>query len=106
VRRHPGQLTKESISTGALIDENIALFDEYGDKPYVKKTFFGMTMRKLRMAYRVWMCRDSMSAERRNQVLADHSSKLFYVLLMPPIAGGLAAWRKLAAVVSAKRRDE
>jgi len=106
IRRHPGQLTQESISTGALIDENIALFDEYGGRPYIKKTFFSMTMRKLRMAYRVWMCRDSMTAERRNQVLTDHSSKLFYDSLMPPIAGGLAVWRRLASIAHANGRGE
>jgi glycosyltransferase involved in cell wall biosynthesis len=106
IRRHPGQLTQESISTGALIDENIALFDEYGSRPYIKKTFFSMTMRKLRMAYRVWMCRDSMTAERRNQVLTDHSSKLFYDSLMPPIAGGLAVWRRLASIAHANGRSE
>jgi len=96
IRRHPGQLTKESINTGVLIDENVALFEEYGAKPYVRKTFFNMAMRKARMAYRVWMCRGSMTAARRNQILADHSSKLFYYLLAPSLTGLRGVWRKLA----------
>jgi hypothetical protein len=96
IRRHPGQLTRESISSGILIDENIALFEQYSTRPYVHKTLANMALRKARMAYRVWMCRDSITVERRNRILADHSSRVFYSLL-PPIAGLLAVWRKLAA---------
>ncbi len=94
IRRHPGQLTQESITTGALIEENIALFAAYGGKPYVRRTFFSMCMRKARMAYRVWICRGSMTAERRNQVLSQHASKLAYYVLVPPLAGLLAISRK------------
>jgi glycosyltransferase involved in cell wall biosynthesis len=97
IRRHPGQLTKESINTGTLIDENVALFEAYGVKPYVRKTFFNTAMRKARMAYRVWICRDSMTAERRNQILADHSSKLLYYFWVPPMAGLLDFWARLAS---------
>jgi glycosyltransferase involved in cell wall biosynthesis len=99
IRRHPGQLTRQSIVTGALIDENIALFEEYGDRPYVEKTLFNVLMRKIRMAYRVWLCRDSLPAEKRNRILTDHSSKLLYLLLMPVIGEGLAMWRQLAAAI-------
>ena len=99
IRRHPGQLTRQSISTGTLIDENIMLFREYGGRPYIKKTFFNMTMRKIRMAYRVWLCRDSLTIEKRDKILADHSSKPFYYLVTPVIAGALAMWRQLAAAV-------
>jgi glycosyltransferase involved in cell wall biosynthesis len=99
VRKHPGQLTRQSITTGALIEENIFLFREYGDRPYIKKTWFNALRRKTRMAYRVWLCRDSLSTERRNRILADHSSRLFYLSLMPAIGGGPAILRKLAAAV-------
>jgi glycosyltransferase involved in cell wall biosynthesis len=99
IRQHPGQLTRQSITTGALIDENISLFKEYGDRPYIEKTLFNVLMRKIRMAYRVWLCRDSLPIERRNRILADHSSRLLYFLLMPPIGEGLAIWRKLAVIM-------
>ncbi len=101
IRRHPGQLTLRSIATGGLIDENIALFEAYGDKPYIEKTLFNVFMRKIHMAHRVWLCRDSLPAEKRDRILSDHSSKLLYRLLMPPIAVGLAFWRKLAVVRAA-----
>jgi glycosyltransferase involved in cell wall biosynthesis len=94
VRRHPAQLTQQSIKTGALIDENVILFKEYGSKPYIERTFLNVTTRKVRMAYRVWMCRGSLTAEKRNQILTDHSSRLFYFLMMPAIAVLLAIWRK------------
>jgi glycosyltransferase involved in cell wall biosynthesis len=99
IRRHPGQVTRGSITTGALIDENIALFEEYGGRPYVRKTFFKMMMRRIRMAYRVWLCRDSLTTEKRDKILSEHSSKPFYFSLLPLIAAGLATWRRLRAAV-------
>lgn len=98
IRRHPRQLTKESIKTGAMIDDNIALFNEYGAKRYIRRTFLNMTMRKARMAYRVWVCRDSLPADERNKVLAEHASKLLYIL-MPPTAAVLTAWRELMIAI-------
>jgi glycosyltransferase involved in cell wall biosynthesis len=98
VRRHSGQLTRESIRTGALIDENVVLFDEYGGKPYIARTALNEMKRKIRMAHRVWMCRDGLTAAKRDQILSSQSSKLFYAVMMPAFAG-LSAWRKLAAAV-------
>jgi glycosyltransferase involved in cell wall biosynthesis len=97
VRQHAGQMTRQSIKTGALIDENIILFEEYGSKSYVRKTAINMASRKIRMAYRVWICKDSLPAEKRNQILAMHSSRLFYSVMMPAMAGMLSIWRKVTA---------
>jgi glycosyltransferase involved in cell wall biosynthesis len=99
IRRHPGQVTRGSITTGALIDENIALFQEYGGRPYISKTIFNAMMRKVRMAYRVWLCRDSLTTEKRDKILSEHSSKVIYVLLLPAIAAALATWRRLCVAV-------
>jgi glycosyltransferase involved in cell wall biosynthesis len=96
IRRHPGQITRGNIASGALIGENIALFEQYGGRTYIKKTLFNMTMRKVRLAYRVWLCRDSLTIEERDTILARHSSKLFYSLL-PAMTAGLAMWRRLGA---------
>jgi glycosyltransferase involved in cell wall biosynthesis len=104
IRRHPGQLTQGSIASGALIDENIALFDEYGGRPYIKRTWFNMAMRKARLAYRVWLCRDSLTVDKRNTILAEHSSRLFYFLLLPAITAGLAMWRRFAAAAGSSVR--
>jgi hypothetical protein len=46
VRLHADQMTLQSIRTGTLIDENIVLFEEYGRKPYVRKSVINMASRK------------------------------------------------------------
>ncbi len=97
VRQHDGQMTLQSIKTGALIDENIILFEQYGGRPYVKKSAFNMASRKIRMAYRVWICRDSLSPERRDQILTKYSSRLLYFFMIPAMAGLLSVWRKMVA---------
>jgi glycosyltransferase involved in cell wall biosynthesis len=100
VRQHVDQMTRQSIRSGALIDENIILFEEYGRKPYVRKTAINMASRKIRMAYRVWICKDNLTAKKRNQILTAHSSQLFYFIMMPMIARVLSIWRKLLAAAT------
>lgn len=97
VRLHADQMTLQSIRSGALIDENIALFEEYGRKPYVRKTVVNMASRKIRMAYRVWLCRDNLTEEKINHVLTRHASRSFYLIMMPAIAGAFSMWRKFGA---------
>jgi glycosyltransferase involved in cell wall biosynthesis len=97
VRRHPDQMTQQSIRSGALIDENIVLFDEYGNKPYIRKTVLNTAIRKMRIACRVWIYRNSLTDEKRDGILAAHSSKLFYFLMMPAIGRLISTWRKIVA---------
>lgn len=78
IRQHSGQMSHQNIQSGALVDDNVSLLDEYGRKPYVHNTWSNMAIRKVRMAYRVWMCRDSMDADKRNRILTAYSSKVFY----------------------------
>ena len=99
IRRHPGQITRGNIASGALLDENIVLFEEYGGRPYIRKSLFNMTMRRARLAYRVWLCRDSLTNEKRNAILHAHSSRAFYFGLVPVMAAGLAMWRRLGAAI-------
>jgi glycosyltransferase involved in cell wall biosynthesis len=101
VRQHTGQMTRESIKTGALIDENIILFEQYGGKPYVRKNALNVTSRKIRMAYRVWICRDNLTPERRDHILTKSSSRLLYFFMIPAMAGLLSVWRKMAAAARA-----
>ena len=95
IRRHSGQMSRHSIKTGALIDDNVSLFDEYGGKSYISNTWTNITICKIKIAYRVWMCKDAISVDKRNQILAGHSSKLFYYVMMPILAKALRMWRKL-----------
>jgi len=94
IRQYSGQMSNQNIKTGALIDDNVRLFEAYGKKPYIRNTWTNRTSRKIRIAYRVWMCRGALNTEKRNQILAKSSSKTFYYTMMPILAGMLTTWRK------------
>lgn len=95
IRRHAAQMTHKNTRSGALLDDNVSLFDQYGGKSYVRASRAKSLGRKARVAYRVWLCRDGISAEKRDSVLARHSSKLLYHGVIPIFAKMLAAWRSL-----------
>lgn len=99
VRRHTGQMSRHSLKSGALIEDNIFLFKEYGDKSYIRGNWYSGLNRRVRMAYRVWMCKDALSIDKRNKVLAEHSSRLFYYTLMPILAKLLSAWRQFGSLL-------
>jgi glycosyltransferase involved in cell wall biosynthesis len=94
IRQYAGQMSQQNVRTGALIDDNVRLFDAYGSKPYIQNTWANRTSRQIRIAYRVWMCRDALNSSKRNQILTSSSSKIFYYTLMPMLAGMLTMWRK------------
>ncbi len=94
IRQYAGQMSQQNVKTGALIDDNVRLFDAYGNKPYIQNTWANRTSRQIRIAYRVWMCRDVLNSSKRNQILTSSSSKIFYYTLMPMLAGMLTIWRK------------
>jgi glycosyltransferase involved in cell wall biosynthesis len=94
IRQYAGQMSQQNVKTGALIDDNVRLFDAYGSKPYIQNTWANRTSRQIRIAYRVWMCRDALNSSKRNQILTASSSKIFYYTLMPMLAGMLTMWRK------------
>jgi hypothetical protein len=94
IRRYAGQMSHQNIKTGALIEDNMRLFEAFGNKPYIRNTWKNRTSRKIRIAYRVWMCRAALNADKRNQILAASSSKTFYYTMMPVLAGMLCVGRK------------
>jgi glycosyltransferase involved in cell wall biosynthesis len=94
IRQYSGQMSQHNIKTGALIEDNVRLSDAYGNKSYIQNTWTNQTSRKIRIAYRVWMCRDALNADKRDQILATQSSRIFYYAVMPMLAGMLAMWRK------------
>jgi len=95
IRRHAAQMTHENTRSGALLDDNVSLFEQYGRKPYIQAGRAKSLSRKARIAYRVWMCKDSISAEKRDRVLARYSSKLLYHTAIPIFAKVLSASRGL-----------
>ena len=94
VRQYSSQMTQQNIKTGALIDDNVRLFEAYGNKSYIQNTWANRMSRKIRIAYRVWMCRDALNTSKRNQILTASSSKIFYYTVMPVLAGILTLWRR------------
>lgn len=91
VRRHANQMTMHSIKSGALVEDNIRLFEEYGHKPYIRHGRIKESSRRLRLAYRVWLSRRYLDPVRKRDVLRQHSSALAYWLVMP-LLGRLLAW--------------
>jgi glycosyltransferase involved in cell wall biosynthesis len=95
IRRHAAQMTHQNTRSGALLDDNVRLFEQYGRKSYVRAGRARSLSRKARLAYRVWLCRDGISVEKREAVLARHSSKVLYHAAIPLFARMLSAWRSL-----------
>jgi glycosyltransferase involved in cell wall biosynthesis len=93
IRRHAAQMTAQSIKTATLVEDNVRLFEEYGIKTYIHQSWVKEIGRRIRMAYRVWLCRDYLEAARKSQVLKSHSIPLVYHLGMPVLAGLLSRVR-------------
>jgi glycosyltransferase involved in cell wall biosynthesis len=104
IRRHAAQMTHENTRSGVLLDDNVRLFEQYGRKPYIRASRVKWLSCKARIAYRVWMCKDGISAEKRDRVLAQYSSKLLYHTAIPVFAVTLSAWRRLRFLLRAPNR--
>lgn len=104
IRRHAAQMTHENTKSGALLDDNVGLFERYGRKPYIRTSRAKSLSRQARIAYRVWMCKDGISAEKRDSVLTQYSSKLLYHSAVPVFAIILSVWRRLRLLLCAPNR--
>lgn len=93
IRRHSDQMTVQSMRSGALVEDNVRLFEEYGNKTYICRSWIKRIGRRMRMAYRVWLCRDYLDASRRDQILKLYSIPLVYHVAMPVLAGLLSRLR-------------
>lgn len=78
VRRHAAQMTHSTITSGALLNDNLLLFADYGTRSYIHNTLSNRMARKIRMAHRVWLCRNGLRDETTRHVLKEHSSKVLY----------------------------
>jgi glycosyltransferase involved in cell wall biosynthesis len=85
IRRHKNQMTFQSIKSGALIHDNIALSIGYGNKNYIKNTVFNKMRRKIRIAYRVWQCKMSLEENLKKKYLREYSSPILYRFFVKPI---------------------
>jgi glycosyltransferase involved in cell wall biosynthesis len=81
IRQHADQMTNANIKSGALIDDNIKLFETYSQKSYIKPTLRLVLKRRVYIAHRVWMSRKYISTEKRSLVLQQYGSVLAYWLM-------------------------
>lgn len=81
IRQHADQMTHANIKSGALVDDNIKLFEAYSHKAYIKPTLPLVAQHKVYIAYRVWMSRKYISSEKRDLVLHRYGSVLAYWLM-------------------------
>ncbi len=81
IRRHGAQMTRANIQSGALIDDNIRLFETYAHKACITPSLRLAARHKVYMAYRVWMSRKYISPEKRKMVLNRYGSTLAYWLM-------------------------
>lgn len=95
IRFHEAQMTRENIRLGRLIDDNIRLFNEFSQKPYLKVTRWLVIRHKVLMTYRVWVSRKFITREVRRTVLARFGIRFVYPL-MPVISSVLAMKRTFA----------
>lgn len=81
IRQHAEQMTHANIQSGALVEDNIKLFEAYSHKEYIKPSLHLAAKHKVYMAYRVWMSRKYISSEKKKMVLNRYGSTLAYWLI-------------------------
>ena len=85
IRRHKNQMTFQSVKTGALIRDNLSLATIYGNKSYIKNSQLNLFRRKIRIAYRVWQCRESLGPDLKRRFLQDYSYPIIYNIFIEPL---------------------
>lgn len=94
IRQHPDQMTHANIKSGALIEDNIRLFDTYSHKPYIRHSPQRRLRHKLFITYRVWISRQYISENTRKRILSQYGNDLFYRLM--PLGLLLLSFKRLA----------
>ena len=92
IRLHSGQVTHTNKESGKLIDDNVKLFNEYSQKPYLEITFLLVMKRKMLMTYRVWVSRKFISESKKKMILEQYASKFAYMLM--PLVGYVVSMEK------------
>ena len=100
IRRHSDQMTHANIQSGALVEDNIELFEAYSHKAYIRPSLRLAAQHKIYMAHRVWMSRKYISSEKKKMLLNRYGSTLAYWLM--PVGLFLLNF-KMRAFASLKR---
>jgi glycosyltransferase involved in cell wall biosynthesis len=78
IRQHAGQMTNANIKSGALVEDNIKLFDIYSQKVYIKPSCYLTALHRVYMTYRVWMSRQYIPSEKSKMILNRYGCSLLY----------------------------
>ena len=78
IRIHAGQMTSENMKSSKIVYDNIILFEEFKNKPYLKVSLWLLIWQKLLMTYRVWACREFMLMDKRGEILRDYGVYFLY----------------------------
>lgn len=81
IRRHARQMTHANIKSGALVEDNIKLFEAYSHKAYINPSWRLVVQHRIYITYRVWMSRKYISYNHRRKVLNRYGSVLAYWLM-------------------------
>lgn len=81
IRCHEDQITMANVRSSLLIDDNIRVFDEFSNKPYVRLVFLSNVHHKLLMTYRLWRSKEFISKDRRRDILEAYGFRFFYVFM-------------------------
>jgi hypothetical protein len=95
IRFHEAQMTRENIKSGRLIEDNVRVFNEFSNKPYLEVTPWLLMRHKLLMTYRVWVSRRYITREKSSSVLKRFGISSLYPF-MPVVSLALVIYRKIA----------
>lgn len=89
IRVHDAQMTWANVKSGALVRDNMKVFDEYARKSYINPRFYQYFQQRLIMTYRIWYCRDSFDDDELRAILASHAYPFAYFFM--PLASFVAS---------------
>ena len=93
IQSHYAQITHANVQSGKLIIDNIRLFSEFSNKPYLIVSPWRIFCHKFLMTYRTWHSRKYISSNFRKEVLTQYGIRwLFFA--MPVFYDSLRVIRK------------
>jgi glycosyltransferase involved in cell wall biosynthesis len=95
IRHHANQMTHANVKSGALIEDNIKLFESYSHKSYIEYSLSRRLRHKLFITYRLWVSRKYVSEENRKNILSRYGSGLAYMLM--PLGFLLLSFKRQAS---------
>lgn len=81
IRSHKDQVTEANIRSSKLVDDNIRLFDQFSNKPYLQSAFPWKVRYRVLMTYRIWRSKEFIAKEGRRGILKKYGYGFLYSLI-------------------------